>query len=162
HRPPLSRQRGGAGSGRAAARPGRGRVPPHGPPRRHRPFRGPLPGGGGSVPAPPPPSSRLTHPAVAAASQGGRPPPGGPTVPIVLETYREILQDDFDLPALTEVLADIRSRRIRIVEVEVPSASPFASSLLFAFIAAYMYEADTPLAERRAAALTLDRDLLAE
>ena len=82
--------------------------------------------------------------------------------PIVLETYREILQDDFDLPALTEVLADIRSRRIRIVEVEVPSASPFASSLLFAFIAAYMYEADTPLAERRAAALTLDRDLLAE
>src|SRR5690606_3023491 len=82
--------------------------------------------------------------------------------PIVLETYREILQDDFDLPALTEVLADIRSRRIRIVEVEVPSASPFASSLLFALIAAYTYEADTPLAERRAAALTLDRDLLAE
>ena len=82
--------------------------------------------------------------------------------PIVLETYREILQDDFDLPALTEVLTDIRSRRIRLVEVEVPSASPFASSLLFAFVAAYMYEADTPLAERRAAALTLDRDLLAE
>jgi ATP-dependent helicase Lhr and Lhr-like helicase len=82
--------------------------------------------------------------------------------PIVLETYREILQDDFDLPALTEVLADIRTRRLRIVEVEVPSASPFASSLLFAFIAAYMYEADTPLAERRAAALTLDRDLLRE
>ncbi|MGH8912409.1 MAG: DEAD/DEAH box helicase, partial [Acidimicrobiia bacterium] len=82
--------------------------------------------------------------------------------PIVLETYREILQDDFDLPALQEVLSAIRSRRIRLTEVEVPSPSPFASSLLFAFVAAYLYEADTPLAERRAAALTLDRELLAE
>ena len=82
--------------------------------------------------------------------------------PIVLETYREILQDDFDLPSLLDVLADLRSRKLRMVEVEVPSASPFASSLLFAFVAAYMYEADTPLAERRATALTLDRDLLRE
>ncbi|HEX2155341.1 MAG TPA: DEAD/DEAH box helicase [Acidimicrobiia bacterium] len=82
--------------------------------------------------------------------------------PIVLETYREILQDDFDVPALTSVLGEIRSRQIRMVEVEVPSPSPFASSLLFAFVAAYLYEADTPLAERRAAALTLDRELLAE
>ena len=82
--------------------------------------------------------------------------------PIVLETYREILQDDFDLPSLTEVLGQIRSRAIRVVDVEVPTPSPFASSLLFAFVAAYLYEADTPLAERRAAALTLDRDLLRE
>ena len=82
--------------------------------------------------------------------------------PILLEVYREILQDDFDLPALQEVLGDIRSRKIRVVPVETHSPSPFASSLLFSFIAAYMYEADTPLAERRAAALTLDRDLLRE
>src|SRR5690606_34104676 len=82
--------------------------------------------------------------------------------PIVLETYREILQDDFDLPSLTEVLGQIRSRAIRVVDVEVASPSPFASSLLFAFVAAYLYEADTPLAERRAAALALDRDLLRE
>ncbi|MFP3914145.1 MAG: DEAD/DEAH box helicase [Actinomycetota bacterium] len=82
--------------------------------------------------------------------------------PVVLETYREILQDDFDVPALVEVLGEIRSRAIRMVEVEVASPSPFASSLLFAFVAAYMYEADTPLAERRAAALTLDRDMLRE
>ncbi len=84
------------------------------------------------------------------------------TFPVVLETYREIIQDDFDVPALAAVLSDIRARRIRVVDVEVPSASPFASSLLFAFVAAYLYEADTPLAERRAAALTLDRELLAE
>ena len=80
--------------------------------------------------------------------------------PMMLETYREILQDDFDLPALVEVLADVRSRKIRVVETDLESPSPFASSLLFSFIAAYLYEADTPLAERRAAALTLDRDLL--
>jgi ATP-dependent helicase Lhr and Lhr-like helicase len=80
--------------------------------------------------------------------------------PILLEVYREILQDDFDLPALQEVLGAIRSRKLRVAQVETRSPSPFASSLLFSFIAAYMYEADTPLAERRAAALTLDRDLL--
>ncbi len=82
--------------------------------------------------------------------------------PIVLETYREILQDDFDLPALREVLGGIQSRRIRLAEVVTTSPSPFAASLLFDFVAAYLYEGDTPLAERRAAALTLDRDLLAE
>jgi ATP-dependent helicase Lhr and Lhr-like helicase len=82
--------------------------------------------------------------------------------PIVLETYREVLQDDFDLPALKSVLSDVAARRVRVVEVETRGPSPFASSLLFAFVAAFLYEADTPLAERRAAALTLDRDLLAE
>jgi ATP-dependent Lhr-like helicase len=82
--------------------------------------------------------------------------------PMILEVYREILQDDFDLPALHSVLTDIRSRRIRVAEVETDGPSPFASSLLFAFVAAYLYEADAPLAERRAAALTLDRELLRE
>jgi len=82
--------------------------------------------------------------------------------PILLETYREVLQDDFDVPALIEVLNDLRSRRIRMAEVETTAASPFAASLLFEFIAAYLYEGDTPLAERRAAALTLDRELLRE
>jgi len=82
--------------------------------------------------------------------------------PIMLEVYREILQDDFDLPGLLEVLADIRARRIRVSSVDLDSASPFATSLLFSFIAAYLYEADAPVAERRAAAITLDRDLLRE
>ncbi len=82
--------------------------------------------------------------------------------PVLLEAYREILQDEFDLPALKEVLGDIRSRRIRVAEVQTQGPSPFASSLLFSFIAAYLYEADAPLAERRAAALTLDRELLRE
>ncbi|MFZ0625961.1 MAG: DEAD/DEAH box helicase [Acidimicrobiia bacterium] len=82
--------------------------------------------------------------------------------PIMLEVYREILQDDFDVPSLIDILTDIRSRKIRVVSVETDSPSPFASSLLFSFIAAYLYEADAPLAERRAAALTLDRELLRE
>ncbi len=82
--------------------------------------------------------------------------------PILLEVYREILRDDFDLPALIEVLGQIRSRQIRVVPVDTHGPSPFAASLLFSFVAAYLYEADSPLAERRAAALTLDRDLLRE
>jgi ATP-dependent Lhr-like helicase len=82
--------------------------------------------------------------------------------PIMLEVYREILQDDFDLPGLVEVLGDIRARRVRVTSVDLEGPSPFASSLLFAFVAAYLYEADAPLAERRAAAMTLDRDLLRE
>lgn len=82
--------------------------------------------------------------------------------PVVLETYRECLQDVFDLPALRKVLADLEARRLDLVEVETNHASPFASSLLFDYVATYMYEDDTPLAERRAQALALDRDLLKE
>ena len=80
--------------------------------------------------------------------------------PIVLETYREILQDVFDLPAAKALLGDIRSRKVRVVEVDTAGAGPFASSLLFEFVASYLYEGDTAPAERRATALTLDRDLL--
>ena len=83
-----------------------------------------------------------------------------PTFPVLLETSRECLQDVFDLPALREVLTQLRSRTVRIVSVDTAKASPFAQSLLFNWIAAYMYEGDAPLAERRAAALALDRDLL--
>ncbi len=82
--------------------------------------------------------------------------------PIVLETYRECLQDVFDLPALKQLLGRLRAREIDLVDVETASASPFASSLLFDYIATYMYEDDTPPAERRAQALSLDRDLLRE
>ncbi|HZR95033.1 MAG TPA: DEAD/DEAH box helicase [Gaiellaceae bacterium] len=82
--------------------------------------------------------------------------------PIVLETYRECLQDVFDLPALKRLLHGLRTREIDLVEVETPSASPFAASLLFDYIATYMYEDDTPPAERRAQALSLDRELLKE
>ena len=82
--------------------------------------------------------------------------------PIVLETYRECLQDVFDLPALKGILHGLQTRELDLVEVETASASPFASSLLFDYIATYMYEDDTPPAERRAQALSLDRDLLRE
>lgn len=80
--------------------------------------------------------------------------------PIVLETYREILQDVFDLDACESLMRDIRSRKVRVVEVDTSLASPFASSLLFEFVASYLYEGDAAPAERRAAALTLDRRLL--
>jgi ATP-dependent Lhr-like helicase len=84
------------------------------------------------------------------------------TFPVILETYREVLQDHFDLPALREVLGDIAQRKVRIREVGLSGPSPFATSLMFDFIASFMYEYDAPLAERRAAALTLDRSLLRE
>ena len=85
-----------------------------------------------------------------------------PTFPIVLEAVREVLQDVYDLPGLTALATEIESRRIRIVETETEQASPFARSLLFGYVAAFMYEGDSPLAERRAAALSLDPTLLAE
>ncbi len=82
--------------------------------------------------------------------------------PIVLETYRECLKDVLDVPGLQQLLRGIHTREISLVEVETKTASPFASSLLFDYVATYMYEGDTPSAERRAAALSLDRDLLRE
>ncbi len=85
-----------------------------------------------------------------------------PDFPIVLETVRECLQDVFDLPALRKLLGDLQARRVDLVSVETASASPYASSLLFDYVATYMYEDDTPLAERRAQALALDRDLIRE
>ncbi|MGI5348439.1 DNA glycosylase AlkZ-like family protein [Streptomyces sp. CA-250714] len=82
--------------------------------------------------------------------------------PIILEAVRECLQDVFDLPGLTELMGDIESRRVRVVEVTTPEPSPFARSLLFGYVAQYLYEGDSPLAERRAAALSLDSRLLSE
>ncbi|MEI2639200.1 MAG: crosslink repair DNA glycosylase YcaQ family protein [Microthrixaceae bacterium] len=83
-----------------------------------------------------------------------------PSFPILLETTRECCNDVFDLPALRDILTRVRSRSIRVVQVETQSPSPFARSLLFGWIAVFMYEGDAPLAERRAAALSLDRELL--
>jgi len=85
-----------------------------------------------------------------------------PDFPIVLETMRECLQDVFDLPSLLELHRSIAARRIRIVEVETQHASPFASSLLFGYVGSFVYEGDVPLAEKKAAALSLDTTLLAE
>ncbi|HWH28899.1 MAG TPA: ATP-dependent helicase [Mycobacteriales bacterium] len=82
--------------------------------------------------------------------------------PVVLETMREVLQDVFDVPGLVQLMRDVEARRVRVVEVETPSPSPFARSLLFGYIGAFMYEGDAPLAERRAQALSLDSALLAE
>lgn len=89
-----------------------------------------------------------------------------PAFPIVLETYREVLRDAFDLPGLVELLRGVESRKIRITTVDAPIPSPFASSLLFAFVGNFIYDEDAPAAERRAQALTIDhaqlRELLGE
>ena len=85
-----------------------------------------------------------------------------PDFPIVLETVRECLQDVYDVPALVELMTGIAGRRVRVVETETAKPSPFAAALLFGYVGAFMYEGDTPLAERRAAALSLDSTLLAE
>ncbi|HET6209800.1 MAG TPA: hypothetical protein VFD94_05435, partial [Jatrophihabitans sp.] len=82
--------------------------------------------------------------------------------PVVLEAMRECLQDVYDLPGLSELMRQIQSREIRLVEVETASASPFAQSLLFGYVGMFLYDTDAPLAERRAQALTLDTSLLAE
>lgn len=85
-----------------------------------------------------------------------------PDFPIVLETVRECLQDVYDVPALTDLMRRVAQRRLRVVEVETATPSPFAASLLFGYVGAFMYEGDSPLAERRAAALALDTVLLSE
>ena len=85
-----------------------------------------------------------------------------PDFPVVLETVRECLQDVYDVPAVVDLMARIAQRRVRVLEVETAKPSPFAASLLFGYVGAFMYEGDSPLAERRAAALSLDSTLLAE
>ena len=85
-----------------------------------------------------------------------------PDFPIVLEAVRECLQDEFDVQSLTSLMRDLESGTIRVLEVTTPSPSPFAQSLLFGYTAQFIYDGDAPLAERRAAALTLDPELLAE
>ena len=85
-----------------------------------------------------------------------------PQFPVILETYRECLRDVLDVPGLLDLLRKLHTRELSLVEVETRTASPFASSLLFDYVASYMYEGDTPAAERRAVALALDRDLLRE
>ena len=82
--------------------------------------------------------------------------------PIVLETVRECLQDVFDVPALVALMRAIGERRVRLLDVSSEAPSPFARSLLFGYVAAFLYEGDSPLAERRAQALALDSTLLAE
>ena len=85
-----------------------------------------------------------------------------PTFPVILETLREVLQDVYDLPSLTRIAREIADRRIRLVETTTSQPSPYARDLLFGYVGAFMYEGDSPLAERRAAALSVDPALLGE
>ncbi|BCJ54825.1 DEAD/DEAH box helicase [Actinoplanes sp. NBRC 14428] len=82
--------------------------------------------------------------------------------PVTLEAARECLQDVFDVPGLVGLMREIAGRKVRLVEAETPRPSPFARSLLFGYVGAFLYEGDAPLAERRAAALALDSTLLGE
>ncbi|MBO0981265.1 ATP-dependent helicase [Microbacterium sp. SD291] len=85
-----------------------------------------------------------------------------PTFPVILETLREVLQDVYDLPSLRTLATSIADRRVRLVETEPSQPSPYARDLLFGYVGAFMYEGDSPLAERRAAALSVDPALLGE
>lgn len=85
-----------------------------------------------------------------------------PDFPVILETMREVVQDVYDVPALTDVLDKIADGRIRVHTVVTDRPSPFARSLLFGYVANYLYEGDAPLAERRASALSIDPTLLAD
>ncbi|MGO2050390.1 MAG: Lhr family ATP-dependent helicase [Microbacterium sp.] len=85
-----------------------------------------------------------------------------PTFPVILETLREVLQDVYDLPSLRRLTTAIAERRVRLVETEPAQPSPYARDLLFGYVGAFMYEGDSPLAERRAAALSVDPALLGE
>src|SRR5690606_10555180 len=79
-----------------------------------------------------------------------------PTFPIILETLREVLQDVYDLPSLRRLTSAIAERKVKLVETQPAQPSPFARDLLFGYVGAFMYEGDSPLAERRAAALSVD------
>jgi len=85
-----------------------------------------------------------------------------PSFPIVLEAYRECLRDVFDLPGLVDLARRVRRREIRLVTVDTQAPSPFSASLLFGYVANYLYEGDAPLAERRAQALSVDQRQLRE
>src|SRR5205814_9876601 len=82
--------------------------------------------------------------------------------PVLLETYRECLRDFFDMPALVATLTDVRSRKLRVATVDSETPSPFAASLLFSYVASFIYDGDAPLAERRAQALAVDQSQLRE
>jgi ATP-dependent Lhr-like helicase len=82
--------------------------------------------------------------------------------PVLLETYRECLRDFFDMPALISTLTDVQSRKIRVATVDAEKPSPFAASLLFSYVASFLYDGDAPLAERRAQALAVDQAQLRE
>ena len=85
-----------------------------------------------------------------------------PDFPIVLEAVRECVLDVYDVPALRDLLTQVRDGRVKVVDVVTDQPSPFAQSLVFGYVAAFLYEGDSPLAERRSAALTLDADLLGQ
>jgi ATP-dependent Lhr-like helicase len=85
-----------------------------------------------------------------------------PKFPLLLEAYRECLRDVFDMPALIETLRAVEQRQLRVHVVETRKPSPFAASLLFSYVANFLYDGDAPLAERRAQALTIDQDQLRE
>ena len=85
-----------------------------------------------------------------------------PSFPIVLETFRECLRDVFDLSGLVATLRDVENRRLRVTTLDTRTASPFSTSLLFSFVANFIYDGDAPAAERRAQALRIDHERLRE
>ncbi|MGI8524045.1 MAG: ATP-dependent helicase [Nocardioides sp.] len=85
-----------------------------------------------------------------------------PSFPIVLEAVRECLQDVYDLPSLVGLMKRVGRREVSVLDVATQQPSPYARTLLFGYVAQFVYEGDSPIAERRAAALALDQGLLTE
>jgi ATP-dependent helicase Lhr and Lhr-like helicase len=165
HRAAHGRRRGAAGPDGAPAAPGRDRGAHHRAARRHRAVRSLFRENAGRALLLPKRSAQGRRPLWAQRLKAQNllgVVRRYPSFPVVLETYREALSDRFDLAGLKDLLRAVQSRTVRVHEVETASASPFARSLVFAYVAAYIYEQDAPIAERRARALTLDRGLLAE
>ena len=170
HRDPAARDRHRRAArpfgGIAVLTPRRGRAARHRRGRRVGAVRQPVPRVRRTRAAAAAPPARTAAPRCG-SSGSARPsccrwPANTRSFPIVLETMREVLQDVFDVPGLVRLMRDLESRAVRIVEVETTEPSPFARSLLFGYVGAFIYEGDSPLAERRAAALSLDSTLLAE
>ena len=130
------------------------------------PLRRALPRGRGPRAAPAAAPARPALAALDAAEARGRPAEGGRrairSFPIILEAYRECLQDVFDLPGFVDLARRVRRRELRLVTVDTQAPSPFAASLLFGYVANYLYDGDAPLAERRAQALSVDQAQLRE
>jgi ATP-dependent Lhr-like helicase len=80
--------------------------------------------------------------------------------PILVEAYREILADHFDLPHLTDLIERLRTKDLVLTVKRTKSPSPFSASMSFWYVANFIYDDSTPAKEARSAALGVDPNIL--